>query len=84
MRAMNESATIAIQRHENLATVTLCNPERLNAMTRAMWRTLRTDGLIAELRYGTPQSAQGRERRQWAADLRCAIDALRSTTSASV
>ena len=50
----------------------------------SLWRTLRTDGLIAELRYGTPQSAQGRERRQWAADLRCAIDALRSTTSASV
>ncbi|RYF81822.1 MAG: enoyl-CoA hydratase/isomerase family protein [Comamonadaceae bacterium] len=39
---MNESATIAIQRHQKLATVTLRNPERLNAMTRAMWRSLRT------------------------------------------
>ena len=43
MRAMNEPATISVQRRQDLATVTLCNPERLNAMTRAMWRALRTE-----------------------------------------
>ncbi|WP_225784300.1 enoyl-CoA hydratase/isomerase family protein [Xenophilus sp. Marseille-Q4582] len=38
---MNEAVTISVQREEALATVTLCNPGRLNAMTRAMWRELR-------------------------------------------
>lgn len=41
MCAMNEVVTISVQRDPGLATVTLCNPERLNAMTRAMWRELR-------------------------------------------
>lgn len=40
---MNESTPISVLRHEHTATVTLSNPGRLNAMTRAMWRALRTE-----------------------------------------
>ena len=47
----------------------------------SLWRTLCTDGLVAELRYGTLQAPQGRERRQWAADLRQAIETLRESAS---
>jgi 1-acyl-sn-glycerol-3-phosphate acyltransferase len=44
----------------------------------SMWRTLSAPRLAAVVRYGEPQSAQGRNRREWAADLHAAVDALRT------
>ena len=42
-----------------------------------LWRTVRTPYLQVRLTTGALQMAQGRERRQWAQDLRVAIDQLR-------
>lgn len=43
----------------------------------SLWRTLRADPLRAVVRFGTPEPAAGRDRRQWAADLHDRVDALR-------
>jgi len=43
----------------------------------SLWRTLCTQGLVAKVRFGEPQLAQGRDRRAWAADLRSSIAAMR-------
>ena len=43
----------------------------------SMWRTLSGPPLAAVVHFGQPQDAQGRGRRQWAADLRSAVDELR-------
>jgi 1-acyl-sn-glycerol-3-phosphate acyltransferase len=48
-----------------------------DTLLESLWRTLASSGLQAVLRFGEPQAAQGRERRQWAADLRESIIALR-------
>jgi len=47
-------------------------------LLESVWRTLTTPGLRAVVTYGAPQSAEGRERREWAAALRDAVGALRS------
>ena len=44
----------------------------------SMWRTLSAPRLAAVVRYGEPQTAQGRDRRTWSADLHAAVDALRT------
>ncbi|MBC7918086.1 MAG: 1-acyl-sn-glycerol-3-phosphate acyltransferase [Rhodoferax sp.] len=44
----------------------------------SLWRTLCTQGLVASVCFGEPQSAQGRDRRSWAADLRVTIAAMRT------
>jgi len=36
----------------------------------SVWRTLTSDGIEAVVHFGEPQTAQGRERRAWAHDLR--------------
>ena len=43
----------------------------------SIWRTLTTPGIRALVSYGQPQSPTGRERRQWADELRDAVAALR-------
>jgi 1-acyl-sn-glycerol-3-phosphate acyltransferase len=43
----------------------------------SVWRTLAGPPLTAVVSYGTPQTAQARDRRAWAADLRSAVDQLR-------
>lgn len=43
----------------------------------SIWRTLTAPPLCAVLTFGDPQSAQGRDRRAWAADLRAAVNVLR-------
>lgn len=48
----------------------------------SVWRTLTTPGTRAVVSYGAPQSPQGRERREWAADLRTSVASLRQHTSA--
>ena len=44
----------------------------------SLWRTLCTQGLVAAVRFGEPQLAQGRDRRSWAADLRVTIEGMRT------
>ena len=43
----------------------------------SIWRTLSAPGIIARLEYGTPQRAQGRDRRSWARDLQLEVERLR-------
>jgi 1-acyl-sn-glycerol-3-phosphate acyltransferase len=43
----------------------------------SIWRTLRARTVCAEVHFGTPQRAQGRDRRAWAQDLQQAVEQLR-------
>ena len=43
----------------------------------SLWRTLAGRPFVAHLRFGTPQVANGRDRRGWAQDLRETIEELR-------
>lgn len=46
-------------------------------MLRSLWRTIGTEHLMAVVHYGVPEKANGRDRRQWANDLRAQVQALR-------
>ena len=46
-------------------------------LLQSIWSTLRATRLQAVVHFGTPQTADGRERRVWAQDLRSAIEDLR-------
>ena len=46
-------------------------------MAGSVWRTVSGPPLVAVVRYGQPEQAAGRGRREWAAELRSAVDALR-------
>jgi 1-acyl-sn-glycerol-3-phosphate acyltransferase len=48
-----------------------------DTLMRSVWRTLAGPPITAVIRYGVPQSAQGRDRRAWAADLCRAVARLR-------
>jgi 1-acyl-sn-glycerol-3-phosphate acyltransferase len=48
-----------------------------DTLVGSVWRTLAGAPLTAVVAYGTPQDADGRDRRQWAADLRSAVEDLR-------
>jgi 1-acyl-sn-glycerol-3-phosphate acyltransferase len=43
----------------------------------SVWRLLASPPMVAVVAYGAPQRAQGRDRRQWAADLRTEVARLR-------
>lgn len=45
----------------------------------SLWRTLAGRPFVAHVRFGAPQQADGRDRRQWADDLREAVEELRRT-----
>jgi 1-acyl-sn-glycerol-3-phosphate acyltransferase len=47
-------------------------------LVASLWRTLNSPRIVAEIRFGQPQAAQGRDRRRWSHDLRAAVAALRS------
>jgi 1-acyl-sn-glycerol-3-phosphate acyltransferase len=47
----------------------------------SMWRTLCARDLVAVVRFGEPQSAQGRDRRVWAAALREEVARLRDQSN---
>lgn len=49
-----------------------------DTLMRSLWRTLCADRLVAVVEFGEPQNAAGRDRRQWAQDLRETIGVLRS------
>ena len=44
----------------------------------SVWRTLCTPGIAVVINFGTPQTAQGRDRRAWAAQVREAVEQLRT------
>ena len=47
-----------------------------DTLVGSVLRTLGAPAFTARVRFGQPQSAQGRDRRQWALDLHAAVDAL--------
>jgi 1-acyl-sn-glycerol-3-phosphate acyltransferase len=49
-----------------------------DTLVQSLWRTLCAYRLQAVVEFGEPQTAAGRERRQWALDLRESIAALRA------
>ena len=51
-----------------------------DSLVRSVWRTLTAPPITAVVSFGEPQSANGRDRRQWAADLREAVMSLRQQT----
>lgn len=51
-------------------------------LLESVWRTLTTPGLRAVVSYGQAQSPEGRERREWAAELRRQVDGLRNGVDA--
>jgi 1-acyl-sn-glycerol-3-phosphate acyltransferase len=46
-------------------------------LVASLWRTLNSPPIVAEIRFGQPQAAQGRDRRRWSHDLRAAVASLR-------
>jgi 1-acyl-sn-glycerol-3-phosphate acyltransferase len=50
-----------------------------DTLVGSVWRTLAGPSVVARIRYGEPQTAQGRSRRAWAADLQQAVQSLRDT-----
>jgi 1-acyl-sn-glycerol-3-phosphate acyltransferase len=50
----------------------------------SVWRTLTTPNLEAVVSFGLPQTADGRDRRTWATDLRAAVVDLRADPTLSV
>jgi 1-acyl-sn-glycerol-3-phosphate acyltransferase len=49
-----------------------------DTLLQSLWRTLRADHIQAVVQFGDTQTAQGRDRRAWAADLHNTVSALRS------
>ena len=48
-----------------------------DTLLASIWRTLTAPAITAVVHFGEPQTAEGRDRRQWASDLRDAVGALR-------
>ena len=48
-----------------------------DSLLQSLWRTLAGRPFVAHVRFGTPQEANGRDRRAWAHDLREAVEELR-------
>lgn len=48
-----------------------------DTLVGSLWRTLAGRPFVAHVRFGEPQVAEGRDRREWAHDLRAAVDSLR-------
>ena len=49
-----------------------------DTLVQSLWRTLRADHLVAVVQFGESELSNGRDRRQWALDLRETIAALRA------
>ena len=50
-----------------------------DSLLTSLWRTLAGPPFVARVRFGDPQRSEGRDRRQWAGDLRAEVDALRNS-----
>lgn len=51
-----------------------------DTLLQSVWRTLRTPRITVCIHFGKPQTAQGRNRREWARDLQAEVEALRRPT----
>lgn len=49
-----------------------------DTLVASVWRTLTTPGVSAVVSFGAPQASAARERREWAVELRQAVDELRT------
>lgn len=49
-----------------------------DTLVGSLWRTLAGRPFVAHVRFGEPQVAEGRDRRQWAVDLQRAVQELRN------
>ena len=49
-----------------------------DTLIASVWRTLKAPPIVAVVHFGQVQEAQGRDRRQWARELREAVQALRA------
>ena len=50
-----------------------------DTLLSSVWRTVTGPAITAVVRFGEPQQSQGRGRREWAMELRSAVEALRQT-----
>lgn len=50
-----------------------------DTLVGSLWRTLAGRPFVAHVRFGEPEVAQGRDRREWAHDLRDAVGRLRNS-----
>ena len=48
-----------------------------DTLLASLWRTVRAPGVTVRISFGEPQTADGRERRVWAQDLRAQVQQLR-------
>jgi len=48
-----------------------------DTLVGSLWRTLAGRPFVAQVRFGEPQVADGRDRREWSQDLRVSIEDLR-------
>jgi 1-acyl-sn-glycerol-3-phosphate acyltransferase len=48
-----------------------------DTLVGSLWRTVSAPPIVARVRFGTPQTADGRDRRAWAVDLHAVVDELR-------
>jgi len=48
-----------------------------DSLLGSIWRTLTAEPMVAVVHFGLPEQANGRDRRQWAGDLRQTVDRLR-------
>jgi 1-acyl-sn-glycerol-3-phosphate acyltransferase len=55
-----------------------------DTLLQSLWRTVTTPNLEAVVSFGVAQTAQGRDRRVWAQDLRQAVIDLRADPSLRV
>jgi 1-acyl-sn-glycerol-3-phosphate acyltransferase len=53
-----------------------------DTLVGSLWRTLAGPPFVAQVRFGEPQTAQGRDRRTWAQDLQADVERLRVVTPA--
>lgn len=54
-----------------------------DTLVGSIWRTLSGPSITAVVRYGEPQTAQGRDRRAWASQLRASVGQLREQDDAA-
>jgi len=53
-----------------------------DTLVGSLWRTLAGEPFAAQVRFGQPQLAEGRDRRAWAADLQAEVERLRAVIPA--
>ena len=69
-----------VDRHSGQASRAVCYIDD-DTLVGSVWRTLRSPGIVARVYWGAEQQGQGRDRRQWAADLRHEVLRLREQST---